>query len=56
MMGTVNYNLKASLDFLIGRRLSIGIEGYYFFGAFKTLGTAIGSGPPMMGAYLAFRF
>jgi len=56
MMGTVNYNLKASLDFLISRRLSLGLEGYYFFGAFKTLGTAIGKGPPMMAAYLALRF
>ena len=55
MMGTINYNLKASLDFLIGKRLSVGIESYYFFGAFKTLGTAIG-GPPMMAVYLAFRF
>ena len=56
MMGTVNYNLKASLDFLIGRHLSIGIEGYYFFGALRSLGTVIGSSPPMMAAYLAFRF
>lgn len=56
LVGTANYNLKASLDFLIGRRLSLGIEGYYFFGAFKTLGTAIASGPPMVAAYLAFRF
>lgn len=56
MVGTLNYNLKASLDFLVGRRISIGISGYYFFGAFRTLGTAIGNGPPMMSAWLAYRF
>ena len=56
MTGTVNYNLKASLDLLVGRRFSIGAEAYYFFGAFKPLGTILGKEAPMLAAYLAFRF
>lgn len=56
MMGTVNYNLKATIDILIGRRLSLGLEGYYFFGAFKSLRSMVEEGPPMVAAYLAFRF